>query len=400
MTIYLHAGTPKTGTTALQGFLEANRDLLAEAGYRLPTFTKKPNHMELAAYALKADKMVPIKLTMRLGTVEAVRRFKKRFAKRFAQSVDATGDYIFTSEHCSGFLQRPNELEALKKLLTSTGQEVRVILYFREPADYLAASFSTNVRNGETPRLNLPSAYAYETKYNYLKICRLWARVFGKDAITPRLFIRDQMEGGLIEHDFCKLLGLPESFMAKARFSESASNVSLEPRVLSFLLAVNEQVPRIRDGAINPLRDDLGAVCEAISSGQKVLVPERVRAAIYNSLIEDFATWNERFLGGSFEWPFPLYKDAGKHPLEPLTAEEIREIGSLIFQEKARQLRESQELSDQTNVAAAATWPSPHLEGAGKTAEGQDAEALKADFAQAWQSLIKQVRDQRRSKAS
>lgn len=35
-TLYIHAGTHKTGTTAIQKFLSANRDLLAKNGYLYP----------------------------------------------------------------------------------------------------------------------------------------------------------------------------------------------------------------------------------------------------------------------------------------------------------------------------------------------------------------------------
>lgn len=37
-TLYLHIGTPKTGTTAIQNFLPLNKSLLNEQGFCYPDF--------------------------------------------------------------------------------------------------------------------------------------------------------------------------------------------------------------------------------------------------------------------------------------------------------------------------------------------------------------------------
>jgi hypothetical protein len=48
LTLYLHIGTPKTGTTSLQSFLDTNRSALSYKGYLVPHSLKFPNHIGLA----------------------------------------------------------------------------------------------------------------------------------------------------------------------------------------------------------------------------------------------------------------------------------------------------------------------------------------------------------------
>ncbi|ECK1948373.1 hypothetical protein FQV93_06695, partial [Campylobacter lari] len=46
MTAYVHIGTPKTGTTSIQKFLNDNREALKQIGYYYPV-TLSENHWEL-----------------------------------------------------------------------------------------------------------------------------------------------------------------------------------------------------------------------------------------------------------------------------------------------------------------------------------------------------------------
>ncbi|MEO1191490.1 MAG: hypothetical protein AAFY02_07025 [Pseudomonadota bacterium] len=366
MTIYLHAGTPKTGTTALQNFLETNKKLIEEAGYKLPSFVEGPNHRELAGYALDDSNITPLKIEMRLTDSEAIRHFRGSIDEQFSEEIDSTSDYIFTSEYCTAYLHTRPELERLRQLLTSTGQDIKVVIYFREPAEYLASTYSTLIKNGGTHPLRLPNERALKTKYNYFFICRNWSSVFGREAIIPRPFVRSDLSGGTIEKDFLELLGVPNDLIETASFSDKDSNASLDPTVLAFLLAVNAHVPRIIDQKVNPLRDDLGQICERLSGEDKTLVPERIRRALYNALVDDIAKFNERFLAGSYIWPFPPYSTEGKRPIEPLTSEQMAQVFAAVWQEKVQQIRIKKTHTDHDALEPAEESPAPQAkDGAG-----------------------------------
>ena len=51
MELYLHIGTEKTGTTTIQSFLAANRDLLKRNRILYPRAPGEQNHRALAAAA-------------------------------------------------------------------------------------------------------------------------------------------------------------------------------------------------------------------------------------------------------------------------------------------------------------------------------------------------------------
>ncbi|MEQ8651940.1 MAG: hypothetical protein RIC87_05705 [Kiloniellales bacterium] len=334
MTIFFHIGTPKTGTTALQRFLAANRETLAELGYDFPSFLGEENHAKLAAYALEPSRDVGLKIEMKLTDEDARQEFNATLERDFEEAVSAKGDYIFSSEHCTTYLAEESELSRLKSLVTATGQDVRLIVYFREPVSYLVSRFSTNLKQGRTNTIRVPPGKNLDRWYDYPMIVDLWSKVFGRDSLTIRLFSKDHLKSGDIRHDFCQVLGLQESALDFGYATDPMANRSVDYLVGSFLLEMNRLVPRYVDQRINPLRGELAVLCEVVSNREGILVPEDIVTQMNDLLRDPMARFNRDYLGGPFASPFAPYSPEGKCAMRRLTRKEYMEIFADIWTAK------------------------------------------------------------------
>ncbi len=339
MTILFHAGTTKTGTTALQHFLKNNRAALEDKGCVFPSFLGPDNHTRLAAYGMDTDAMAPVKIDLKLTEPAAIEAFRKEVDKQFKEHIRPGKKYVLSNEHCSAHLHTGPEITRLHKLLTSTGHTVKVIIYFREPSEYLASSYSTLLKQGFSHEMMCPVGRALDRKYNYYAICKRWARVFGKENIIARVYARDALEGGDIRKDFLKLIGVEEEGLDFTDRGAAISNKSLDHVMAGFLREVNKQVPRYIDNKINPLRADLGALCEQLSTKEGILVPKAISSALRESLLEDLKEFNRRYLGGPLKWPFKPYKQASRKLVRAPNRDEVLELYAKVWQAKIAQLR-------------------------------------------------------------
>ncbi len=334
MTIYFHIGSPKTGTTSLQQFLAANRSRLADQGYQFPSFLGEQNHTKLAAYAVNEGRMLPILIDLRLTDKEKLAVFRPRLEEIFTKKINSDANYIFSNEHCLGFLSAKEEKERLKGLVTRTGQDVQIIIYFREPVAYHASRFSTNVKMGRTRTIARPSDSQMDEWYDYYSIAMEWAHVFGKDNVTVRIFSRDVMKQGDIRQDFCEVLGLDDSLLDFHYATDPTANRSLDYLIASFMLEFNALVPRYIDNRVNPFRGDLAHLSEVISTREGILVPERVATFMTEKLEASMARLNKEFLGGEETSPFAPYNGEGKSALRKLRRKEFLEVYAQLWSAK------------------------------------------------------------------
>ncbi len=339
MTILFHAGTTKTGTTSLQHFLRNNREVLQSKGYIFPSFLGADNHTKLAAYGLDTDAIAPVKMDLKLTEPEVIEAFRKELDIEFKKNIRPGKKYVLTNEHCSAHLHTTEEITRLYDLLRSTGHTIKVIIYFREPSEYLASSYSTLLKMGATHGMECPTGRALDRKYNYFNICKRWAKVFGRENLIARIYARDALVGGDIRKDFLEVIGLDGQGLDFSAPNASSQNKSLDHVMAGFLREVNRLVPRYVDNRVNPLRADLGPICEQLSDKEGILVPKEISNELRENLLEDMKEFNRRFLGGQQKWPFKPYKSTGRKLIRAPTREEVLELYSKVWEAKIAQLR-------------------------------------------------------------
>lgn len=271
--LYLHIGTEKTGTTSIQRFLRANRELLRARGVLFPLAPGDQNHTALTVAAQKDRKRGPLRTIFQVRTPEDVRWLRERLVSELRAEVQAA-DYsiaVMSNEHCSSRLVEEPDVARLRDLISGLFEAIYVVVYIRRQDELLLSSYSTGVKSGSTAPLRLPAEKALETRYNHWNLLSLWSAVFGRERIICRKFEDESLVAGNVIDDFLDAVGLDSAlpFLRPENLNESLDAVTLE-----FLRLFNRNVPRLTEDGLNPLRDNVVPLLSAISDGPLLTLPQ------------------------------------------------------------------------------------------------------------------------------
>ena len=236
-TLYIHIGTPKTGTTALQLFLDANRNVLEKKGIYYPDSKKYDITMATQKY-VSAGNYAWLVLGNRENNVKII--------KEFLQNHDTI---LLSSERIWGeIIDKSAWLKEIKSI--SENVNIIIIVYLRRQVDYLESLYNETVRvvqnkNKIQDVFNDKIHFFDEIKRNtyYDKELNSMAEVIGKENIKIRIYEKRQLADGNIIHDFLKLLGLEfndEFESPKVFFNQSCNIATIElKRRLNNLIAAD-----------------------------------------------------------------------------------------------------------------------------------------------------------------
>lgn len=133
--IFLHAGEPKTGTTAIQLLLQENRESLERFGYFVPKSGVSPggNHAGLIA-AILGEPIPPM---------------YKRCVEAFQHEVNANAaDKIIVSAESLDYCFRNEEKsERILSFLRDLGLETTVVMFIRHDAEALSSAYAEQVKS-------------------------------------------------------------------------------------------------------------------------------------------------------------------------------------------------------------------------------------------------------------
>ena len=240
-TLYLHIGTPKTATTAIQSFCYDNRDVLEQHGYYYPMFDYqfenvqkyRNGHFLVCRVFDESHTRLPEKqeaLTMQiLGELLAM----------FEQH-----DTIILSDEGiwnRGFFEDTHCWRKIQKALVDKGILVKVIVYFRRQDDFLFSWWNQQIKEGMHPssvmdwnEITEKLPYIKLDYYGYLEQI---AQYVGKDNVLVRLFDRKEFVGGTIQEDFLDAIGL--SLTEDFKINDGLSNLSLTKNDIEIKRALN-----------------------------------------------------------------------------------------------------------------------------------------------------------------
>jgi hypothetical protein len=317
MTIYLHIGTPKTGTTSIQTFVDVNAAALAERGFVVPTSLGKINHRRLVMYAMDERHFDSLRRSKRIVTPESVRVYRGKFLPEFRSEIAGwrpDQSIIMTSEFLMR-LRRIDELERLKDLLLLTRQtDIRVIVYLRRQDLYYTSGYSQSMKGGKE-FVFAPEGEISEAANYYDRNLEPWAKVFGQHALVVRPFERSALKNGDAVDDFMFLLGLND---LSGFQRPPIRNESLDAYTVEFLRRVNRFVPRKSLGKENRVRMRLIQALEALSDGPKLQMTRANAERFLQHFEESNRTVARTYLGQDVLFREPVAEAAGMEPTLPL----------------------------------------------------------------------------------
>lgn len=186
----LHIGVQKTGSTSIQGWLHENAAALAAQGVHVPVSLGRRVHNRLLDLARRPDRADP-------ALLDALRA-------ELAALPAARHTLLFTSENLAAKLPDHAAVARLRALLDPFCNRYTVIVYLRRQDEFAVSVRSTEARRGDID----PEVFFGRVPFDYAALLDRWAAVFGRDAIHPRLFVRDLMPGGDVVADFLSAAGL------------------------------------------------------------------------------------------------------------------------------------------------------------------------------------------------
>lgn len=329
MTLYLHIGTGKTGTTTIQTFLETNREVLRGKGLVVPSSLGRQNHRNLAAYALDDELIDNSRRAKRLTTPERISAFRERLEKDLAAEAatwpsDAT--IVMTSEQLTR-LRRPGEVERLKSLLETIGHEIKVICYLRRQDEYFPSEYSQLIKGGQSLPFSIENKLNLSI-YNYAVFLRRWAEVFGDSNLIVRPFARSGFVGGDLLSDFLSIVGVTD---IGGCMPVDHKNPSLDARTVEYLRLLNPDLPRWTEKGANPVRTAFVQQLEAISDGPRLRLSSDESRRLMARFVESNAEVARRYLGRDDGVLFESPGDDAPGVPPALTTDQAAEIGLRLW---------------------------------------------------------------------
>ena len=223
--IYLHIGTHKTGTTALQFFLWNNRIRLMELGFLYPEIGLGGGY----AHGVLANIIKPNNRDDRLT------EYKKEFNREIGSS--HVPNILLSSEV---FLEGLNVADSVRQFIDQDAFDVSIIVYLRNQVDWLQSVYNEVIRDpyrrftGDIFQLR-----EYQQKYHdYERILEPWVKHFGADAIILRPYGNFRCKNEIF-HDFLNSVGIKDLDSFNYDVKKGNENIRLHPLATEFLRRAN-----------------------------------------------------------------------------------------------------------------------------------------------------------------
>lgn len=234
--LILHIGHYKTGTTALQVFCAANRELLARQGL---VYAERPvKHAKHSALALALLHQAGVSTLMH--GYQATTPAPDLWADVFAQARALNGGALLvSSEEFIRLGAHPGAVDGLRAVFAAASDlRVRVIAYLRPPQAHLTSWFNQLVKMG-VPVEGFevaPGRQIEAVHWDYALALRPWVRLFGAENVIVRPFGEALRHGDALFEDFLGALGHSLPILAEA--PQGDPNPRLDDRLVEIRRAL------------------------------------------------------------------------------------------------------------------------------------------------------------------
>jgi hypothetical protein len=242
--LVLHIGTEKTGSTAIQRFLQAHREWLDRQGHATPATLGKGEHRRFPLLFYQQDQHDDLTLLEGLDDRSAderadeVQRWRHSFELELTRKPGQT--WLISSEHIhSRLLHDDRCMASLLEFCQPRFESMQIIVYLRDPLSAALSLWSTAVLNGaDLAELPMPdNSYWNRLCCHRTTLERLERWFPGR--FQPRLFTPECWRDGDIIRDFCAAAGLalPDDYHP----APERANATLSWLSLSLIARLNRQ---------------------------------------------------------------------------------------------------------------------------------------------------------------
>ena len=243
--LIIHAGYPKTGTSALQTFLALNRERLLEEGFDYPTLGDPKNiskaaggHTTSGNAVRLAKSLLPVAHDVH-GRWSQLREERRNHVDqvRWALNQSPAESLILSSEYF--FLWSPDEYRQLLTGLARTNLQLRLVTYIREQMEDVVSAYVQAIKGGEI-RGNPAFKLGPKSRGFYDQYFDTQEMVTGREQISVRVYDRARLIRNDIGADFLDALGTND--LTGFEFPARDTNSGLSPAMVALKQSLNGMV--------------------------------------------------------------------------------------------------------------------------------------------------------------
>lgn len=242
--LFLHIGTPKTGTSSVQRFLWGNRELLKEKGYfygKMPYRYQESSSYRNAHFLI--GKVFDENGQRSILLEEKRRRDGFEIMESWFEECD---NVILTDEQFWNYIyhtKKRNILQELHEFCDPKGIELVIVVYLRRQDEFASSWWRQRVRAGD--RLEDWDKFIWNPKkrvgLNYAKALKRILQDVDPEHIVVRKYERGQFYGGSIYADFLDVIGL--ELTDEYSINEKEINASFGYNFTELKRIVNQLLP-------------------------------------------------------------------------------------------------------------------------------------------------------------
>ncbi len=215
-TIYLHIGHYKTGTTALQVFLNSNRDALQNLG---KLWSKGVDYPDQFSHFAKHSQMA-FSIYREAGMTRLMYGYSDETPAK--ERWNSFFDYVrkskcpsilISSEEFMRMGANPKAAQLLQDIVSPVRNEFnfKIIAYLRHPDAHLRSWYNQLVKLKQpVPDFNRTVCEVMEPiHYDYNLALKPWKNIFGEKSLIVRPYTESLRQDGALFKDFMDCLGVP-----------------------------------------------------------------------------------------------------------------------------------------------------------------------------------------------
>ncbi|MCR5665191.1 MAG: hypothetical protein K6G01_00040 [Eubacterium sp.] len=276
-TLYIHLGTPKTGSSAIQLYLADNKEQLQKQNYCFAEFpvkfaeTGKYRNGHFLLYLQRPKELKNWQLCV----------------DELKNALDQYDNVILTEEALWGWQRKKNWWNDVKTFLGTLNCDVKFIVYLRAQEDLIESIYNQWVKGFKKSSITFDE-FLDEHRYSYLMLhydeqLKEMAQYFGRENIIARPYDFAQFKNGNIYEDFLDVIGaeVTDEFVVP----NHAANPSMPYDALEIKRYINSNAAYVKAKNVNFYSNIIRAGYDTLSSDSKkpfketrtLFTPERLK---------------------------------------------------------------------------------------------------------------------------